>query len=172
MNHVKNVLFVMADQLRFDYLSCYGHPHLDTPNIDRLAQRGVRFTRAYAPSPVCGPSRASFYTGRTAFSHGSTWNLVPLPVGELTIGDYLKPLGYKTAVVGKTHMLPDREGMGRLGLNESTEVGMLVAHASFEPFERDDGLHPTPLLRKRGRALAYNDWLRDLGYGGGNPGNA
>ena len=171
MNHVKNVLFVMADQLRFDYLSCYGHPHLDTPNIDRLAQRGVRFTRAYAPSPVCGPSRASFYTGRTAFSHGSTWNLVPLPVGELTIGDYLKPLGYKTAVVGKTHMLPDREGMGRLGLNESTEVGMLVAHAGFEPFERDDGLHPTPLLRKRGRALAYNDWLRDLGYEGENPWN-
>ena len=56
-----NILFIMADQLRFDYLSCYGHPHLATPNIDRLAARGTRFTRAYVQSPVCGPSRMSFF---------------------------------------------------------------------------------------------------------------
>ena len=51
-----NVLFIMADQLRWDYLSCYGHPHVETPNIDTLAARGVRFTRAYVQSPVCGAS--------------------------------------------------------------------------------------------------------------------
>jgi cytochrome P450 len=50
-----NILFIMCDQLRWDYLSCYGHPHLHTPNIDRLAARGVRFDRAYVQSPVCGP---------------------------------------------------------------------------------------------------------------------
>ena len=54
---VKNILFVMADQLRADYLSCYGHPTLHIPNIDALAARGVRFSRAYVQAPVCGPSR-------------------------------------------------------------------------------------------------------------------
>ena len=60
----RNILFVMCDQLRWDYLSCYGHPKLHTPNIDALAAKGVRFTRAYVQSPVCGASRMSFYTGR------------------------------------------------------------------------------------------------------------
>lgn len=161
----------MADQLRWDYLSCYGHPHLATPNIDKLASKGVRFDRAYVQSPVCGPSRASYYTGRTVFSHGSTWNRVPLPIGELTLGDYLRPLGVKTAVVGKTHMAPDKDGMARLGLNGSTEIGMIVSQPGFDPYERDDGLHPTPLLRNKGGKLRYNDWLREQGYEGENPWN-
>ena len=62
MNDDTNILFIMCDQLRWDYLSCYGHPWLETPNIDRLAVRGVRFTRAYCQAPLCGPSRASFHT--------------------------------------------------------------------------------------------------------------
>ncbi|MGH1479843.1 MAG: alkaline phosphatase family protein [Geminicoccales bacterium] len=171
MSTVKNILFIMADQLRFDYLSCYGHPHLQTPNIDRLAARGLRFDRAYVQSPVCGPSRASFYTGRTVFSHGATWNRVPLPIGELTLGDYLRPIGVRTAVVGKTHMMPDKEGMARLGLNETTEIGCLISQPGFDPYERDDGLHPTPLLRNKGGKLRYNDWLREQGYEGENPWN-
>ena len=76
----------MCDQLRWDYLSCAGHPTLKTPNIDALAARGVRFTRAYVQSPICGPSRMSFYTGRYMHSHGSTWNGVPLKVGETDHG--------------------------------------------------------------------------------------
>lgn len=171
MSKIRNILFIMADQLRWDYLGCYGHPHLKTPNIDRLAARGVRFDRAYAQSPVCGPSRASFYTGRTVFSHGATWNRVPLPIGELTLGDYLRPLGVRTAVVGKTHMISDREGMARLGLNADTEIGMMIGEPGFDPYERDDGLHPTPLLRKKGGRLRYNDWLREQGYAGENPWN-
>ena len=171
MNKVKNILFVMADQLRWDYLSCYGHQHLHTPHIDRLASKGVRFNSAYVQSPVCGPSRSSAYTGRTVFSHGATWNHVPLPIGEWTLGDYLQPAGMRTAVVGKTHMAPDLEGMARLGLNQSTDIGLLVSHAGFDPYERDDGLHPTPLLKKRGRSLAYNDWLKEKGYEGENPWN-
>ena len=93
MSKVRNILFIMADQLRWDYLSCYGHPHLKTPHIDSIADKGVLFDSAYVQSPVCGPSRASYYTGRTVFSHGSTWNQVPLPIGELTIGDYMKKSG-------------------------------------------------------------------------------
>ena len=83
----RNILFIMCDQLRFDYLSCAGHPTLQTPNIDALAARGVRFTNAYVQSPICGPSRMSFYTGRYVRSHGSTWNMFPLRIGEQTEAD-------------------------------------------------------------------------------------
>ena len=132
MTKIKNILFIMADQLRWDYLSCYGHPHLDTPNIDKLASKGLRFDRAYVQSPVCGPSRASTYTGRTVFSHGATWNRVPLPLGELTLGDYLRPQGVTTAVVGKTHMVPDREGMARLGVEAGGDIGIKVSQPGFD----------------------------------------
>ena len=131
MDKIRNILFIMADQLRWDYLSCYGHPHLNTPNIDKLANQGVLFESAFVQSPVCGPSRASFYTGRTVFSHGSTWNQVPLPIGELTMGDYLRQVGIKTAVVGKTHMKPDTEGMERLGITKETEIGLIVSAVSY-----------------------------------------
>ena len=171
MSAVRNILFVMADQLRWDYLSCYAHPALETPHIDGLAARGVRFDRAYVQSPVCGPSRASYYTGRTVFSHGVTWNNVPLPIGEFTVGDYLRPHGIQTAVVGKTHMIQDKNGMARLGLTRDTEIGMIVAEAGFDPYERDDGLHPDYLLRLRGGTLNYNDWLRSHGYQSENPWN-
>ena len=78
MPAAKNVLWIMADQLRWDYLSCYGHPHLHTPHIDALAAKGVRFDAAFVQSPFCGPSRMSYYTGRYCRSHGATWNGFPL----------------------------------------------------------------------------------------------
>ena len=81
-------------------MSCNDHPTLHTPHIDTLAARGVNFTRAYYQSPVCGPSRMSFYTGRYMFCHGATWNNVPLSVGKWTMGDYLRPLGLRTVLVG------------------------------------------------------------------------
>ena len=59
-----NILFIIYDQLRFDYLGCAGRRHLKTPNFNRVAAAGMRFTRAYAQSPVCGASRMCFYTGR------------------------------------------------------------------------------------------------------------
>src|SRR3546814_18268478 len=91
MGKIRNILFIMADQLRADYLSCAGHPTLQTPHIDGLAKRGVRFERAYCQAPVCGPSRMSFYTGRYMTSHGAPYNAVPLRATELTLGDYLRP---------------------------------------------------------------------------------
>ena len=86
MAKVKNILFIMADQLRADYLSCYGHPHIWTPTLDALAERGVRFSNAFLNATVCGPSRMSYYTGRYVSSHGSTWNTVPLRAGEPDFG--------------------------------------------------------------------------------------
>ncbi len=156
----------MCDQLRADYLSCYGHAALDTPNIDRLAAMGTRFTRAYSQAPICGASRMSYYTGRYVFSHGATWNFVPLPVNERTLGDYLRPLGLRVAVVGKTHHEPDTDGMRRLGLSEFEEPGRSISQGGFEPYWRDDGLHPdhaTP------NDLPYNVHLRNKGFAGSNP---
>jgi arylsulfatase A-like enzyme len=167
---VRNILFIMCDQLRFDYLSCYGHPHLHTPNIDALAARGVRFTRAYVQSPVCGASRMSFYTGRYVQSHGASWNEIPLKVGEMTMGDYLRPLGRRTALVGKTHMRADIEGMERLGIDPASQIGVLVSECGFEPYERDDGLHGVgPDGRYDPMLPRYNAYLNEKGYGGANP---
>ena len=128
----KKILFIMCDQLRFDYLGCTGHPSIRTPNIDALAARGVRFDRTYVQSPICGPSRMSFYTGRYARSHGALWNEHPLRVGEMTLGDHLRPLGARTVLCGKTHMTADKEGMERLGIDASTGIGALVASEKIE----------------------------------------
>lgn len=161
-----NILFIMCDQLRWDYLSCYGHPHLQTPNIDRLAEQGVRFDRAYVQSPICGPSRAATYTGRYISSHGASLNFAPVPVGERFLGDYLAPLGVRTALVGKTHLKPDVDGMQLLGISPSSATGKRLAGGAFEPYWRDDGLHPND---QRSRETDYNRYLRAQGYEGDNP---
>jgi arylsulfatase A-like enzyme len=165
----KNVLFIMCDQLRWDYLSCYGHPRLHTPHIDGLAARGVRFTRAYVQSPVCGAARMSF-TGRYVQSHGASWNGFPLKVGELTMGDYLRPLGVDTVLAGKTHMQADTEGMERLGIDPDSIIGVRLAECGFDPYERDDGLHAIgPDGRYDPRLPRYNRYLNERGYAGDNP---
>jgi arylsulfatase A-like enzyme len=162
----KNILFIMCDQLRQDYLSCYGHPRLQTPNLDRLAARGVRFTRAYVQSPVCGPSRMSFYTGRYVHSHGASWNFVPLKAGEMTIGDHLRPLGVRSVLCGKTHMRADSSGMARLGIDPNSDIGVRISECGFDPFERDDGIHPYSGHDPHPR---YHDHLRAAGLDGDNP---
>lgn len=167
MAGVRNILFIMCDQLRADYLSCYGHPRLATPHIDRLAARGTKFTRCYAQAPVCGPSRMSFYTGRYVFSHGATWNFVPLAAGERTLGDYLRAAGLRAAVAGKTHATPDVAGIKRLGLDPDHGTGRLVAEAGFEPYARDDGIVPNHDVNER--TGPYNAFLKARGYAGTNP---
>ena len=130
----------------------------------------MRFTRAYVQSPVCGASRMSIYTGRYVQSHGAAWNGFPLKVGEMTLGDYLRPLGVRTALVGKTHMGADVEGMERLGIDPNSIIGVRVAECGFEPYERDDGLHGFgPDGRYDPRAPRYNRYLNDKGYAGDNP---
>lgn len=166
MAKARNILFIQCDQLRWDYLGCTGHPYLKTPHIDALAALGVNFTQAYVQSPLCGPSRMSFLTGRYVISHGATWNGVPLSVGERNIGDYLRPLGLRCALVGKTHMAADRQGLARLGVNPQSVEGILNAECGLEPFERDDGLWPDQLVDPN---YAYNRYLKRKGYDGENP---
>lgn len=166
MSTIKNIIWIMCDQLRRDYLSCYGHPNLKTPNIDRLAARGVRFDRAYVQSTICGSSRMSAYTGRYMRSHGSTFNNVPLRIGELTLGDHLREIGVRSVLVGKTHMEADAEGMERLGIDPDSVIGVLASECGFEPYERDDGLHPDGPYDPD---PAYDRYLRDQGFNAKNP---
>ena len=160
---VKNVLFIMCDQLRADHLSCAGHPHLETPHIDSLARRGVLFPRAYVQSGVCGPSRMSYYTGRYMMSHGATWNRVPLSAHEKTIGDFLRPTGIRVALAGKTHMLPDTEGLRRFGIEGGSALDALMRAGRFEELDRYDG-HSPP-----GEESGYAAYLRANGYQAEDP---
>lgn len=166
MNKPQNVLWIMCDQLRWDYLSCAGHPYLHTPHIDALAARGVRFTNAYVQSPFCGPSRMSSYTGRYCRSHGATWNGFPLRVGEPTLGDHLRRIGVRPVIVGKTHMVADTEGMDWLGIEPGSTIGVHISECGFEPWERDDGLHPYGPYSPN---PPYDEWLRSKGLNSGNP---
>ncbi len=158
-----NVLFVMADQLRWDHLGSAGHPFLKTPNLDALAARGVRFTNAFVNSGVCGPSRMSYYTGRYPISHGATWNRVPLSVGEVTLGEMLRGAGHTLALAGKTHVLPDTAGLARLQLEGGSELATLLERGGFVEVDRYDGHHPP------GDESGYPAFLRDHGYDGDDP---
>ncbi|MEM8750157.1 MAG: sulfatase-like hydrolase/transferase [Pseudomonadota bacterium] len=165
MAEKRNVLWIMADQLRWDYLSCYGHPHLHTPHIDGLAAKGVLFNRAYVNSTICGASRMSYYTGRYCHSHGATWNFIPLRIGEYTLGDHLRELDVRSMLVGKTHMIADTDGMEWLGIDPNSDVGVNHQQCGFEAFIRDDGLRA-----KRGPHYSeYDEYLRDNGFDADSP---
>ena len=107
-----NVIFILADDLGWGDLSCYGRPDYRTPNLDRLAAEGTRFTDAYSASAVCTPTRCAFHTGR--YPGRSKIGLIePLPAtnhqvglepGLPTISSLLKKSGYDTALLGKWHL--------------------------------------------------------------------
>ena len=166
----KNILFIMFDQLRWDYLSCAGHPTLHTPHIDRIAQMGVRFTRAYCQSPICGSSRMSTYTGRYPSSHGAQFNGFPLRVGEQTMADHLRRVGMDCWLIGKTHMVADAEGMARLGLEPDSLIGARQAECGFDVWVRDDGLWAEgPEVFYDQKRSPYNECLKSKGYEAENP---
>ena len=125
-----NIIFILADDLGSSDLSCYGQKRFKTPNIDLLAEEGMKFTQHYSGSPVCAPSRCSLLTGlHTGHSfirdndemseRGDVWSDLikyegqrPIPKNTLTIGKVLQEEGYKTAIVGKWGLgAPETEGI-------------------------------------------------------------
>ena len=100
-----NILFVMVDEMKWNVMSCAGHPVVKTPNLDRLAREGTRFATAYTVAPICTPSRYSFFTGRYAHVHGSTDNSTPPREPQLLLPSILKQSGYQTAISGKLHFI-------------------------------------------------------------------
>jgi len=120
-----NIVILFADDLGYGDLGCYGHPTIRTPNLDRMASEGMRFTDFYATAPVCTPSRAALLTGRFPVRSGMASDtrrvLFPnsaggLPANEITLAEALKGKGYATACIGKWHLgcrpqhLPTRHG--------------------------------------------------------------
>jgi arylsulfatase A-like enzyme len=116
-----NVVVILADDLGLRDLGCYGNPYFATPNIDRMAAEGTRFTNAYAACPVCSPTRASILTGRYPVRTGVTdWiagrpphergpiitprTATELKLSETTVAERLKAAGYRTASIGKWHL--------------------------------------------------------------------
>jgi len=100
-----NIVFVLADDHRYDFLGAAGHPWLETPNLDRLATEGVRFAQAFVTTSLCSPSRASFLTGQYAHRHGVVANeTTDLGADVPTFPQLLQVAGYRTAFVGKWHM--------------------------------------------------------------------
>ncbi len=121
-----NVILIYADDLGWAQSGAYGSNYYHTPNIDRMAENGIRFTNAYSAATVCSPARASLMTGKnparlniTDFIPGTRANIFPLtqpvmqqylPVEEFTLGNLFKEAGYKTAFFGKWHLSKEKFG--------------------------------------------------------------
>ena len=99
-----NFLFFIADQLRFDHLGCYGNRVVKTPHIDALAAKAWTCDNFYVASPICMPNRATLFTGRMPSVHGVRHNGIPLTLDAMTLTEMLRRSGYRTGLVGKSHL--------------------------------------------------------------------
>lgn len=155
-----NIIFILADDLSWSDLACYGHSHHETPNLDRLAKEGMRFTHAYAPAPICSASRAALLTGKTpARLHiefvtkdkPGTQKLdqqlqappypTDLPLDEVTMAEVLSQAGFHTAFFGKWHLNMHHRGY----LGWSPTHGPL--RQGFAEGDADFGGHPYAYLK-------------------------
>lgn len=100
----RNMIFILIDDMRYDSMSCMGHPFLKTPNLDKMVENGILFENAFVTTSLCSPSRASFLSGQYAHKHGVLNNSTLLPKGTPTFPIELQKAGYDTAFVGKWHM--------------------------------------------------------------------
>ncbi len=99
-----NFVFILADDVSWDDLGCYGNPGIKTPHLDRLAQEGLRFQNAYMVTSSCSPSRCSMITGRYPHNHGAPELHTELPLDQVTFPQLLRDAGYHTVLSGKNHM--------------------------------------------------------------------
>ncbi|MCB1990511.1 MAG: sulfatase-like hydrolase/transferase, partial [Geminicoccaceae bacterium] len=117
-----NVVVVLADQMRRDALGCAGNANLRTPNLDRLAERGVRFTAACATFPACVPFRFSLLTGEYAHSRNVPALGYRLSPAERTLGDALEAAGLATAYIGKWHLYSAYGVSGGMSLSQASRT--------------------------------------------------
>ena len=106
MSKRPNILYIMTDQHRADWLGCAGHKVVRTPHIDSLAARGTRMTQFHVTTPVCMPNRGAIFTGRYPSVNGLRHNGLPLPADANTFVDVMRTAGYHTATIGKSHLQP------------------------------------------------------------------
>ncbi|MDP6963633.1 MAG: sulfatase-like hydrolase/transferase, partial [Planctomycetota bacterium] len=166
-----NLLVIVADDMGYGDLSCYGSLQIPTPNLDSLAASGARFTDAYVSSSVCSPSRAGIMTGRNGSRFGYEHNLhlaknvtpefVGIPLGETIMPQYLQQLGYRTGLVGKWHLGESVDGHHPNNRGFDYFFGMLNGS---HPYWIRDGEHR---LERNGAAVKeiarpyLTDWFTD-----------
>lgn len=100
----RQVVFIMTDTTRKDMLGCYGNERMVTPNLDKMAEEGIRYTQAYTTQPVCGPARSAIFTGTFPHTNGMVTNCVPLGENVKTLGQRLSDKGIRCAYTGKWHL--------------------------------------------------------------------
>ena len=133
-----NILFILADDLGYGDLGCYGQKEIQTPHLDRLAKQGMRFTDCYAGSTVCAPSRCCLMTGmHTGHSRIRDNSFTPLAPEDVTVAEVLKKAGYTTGVIGKWGVgragstgIPTRQGFE----NFFGYLNQVYAHNYYPPF--------------------------------------
>jgi arylsulfatase A-like enzyme len=144
-----NVLLIIVDQWRGDTLGALGHPCVRTPNIDRLAAEGVSFTRHYAQSSPCGPSRASMLTGQYLMNHRVITNDTPTAAHRKTMSRFMREAGYEPALIGYTTTVPDPR----------------VAHSNDPRFTTNTIAEGWNIVRDfEGEREHYMAYLAGLGY--------
>ncbi len=145
-----NIVFITCDHLRSDFLGCAGHPVIQTPHIDFLAQRGTRFTQAYCPTPVCIPARQTIMSGYDSHHLGLTYYKegFEIPTRE-TLPRLLTRAGYQTKAVGKMHIYPERD------------------HHGFEMMTLCEEGRRLGITKGEHRGYGdYEQWLAEQGYAG------
>ncbi|MBI2480894.1 MAG: sulfatase [Planctomycetia bacterium] len=143
-----NVIVILADDLGYGDLACYGHPKFKTPHLDRMAAEGARLTQFNTPMPFCAPTRASLLTGRYPFRCGMNGNPAPdggpaadtlaLPDGEVTLAQLFKRAGYATGMVGKWHLGHKSPAQMPTGRGFDEYLGILYSN-DMRPVELIEG---------------------------------
>lgn len=165
-----NIIIILADDLGYGDLSCYGHPSIRTPNLDRMAAEGMRFTDFYSTAEVCTPSRAALLTGRYPIRSGMCndqyrvlrrTSIGGLPQSEITIAEALKKQGYSTCMVGKWHLgnyenVPDHHPLNHgfdyyFGLPHSNDMNPTekAPKGATSRLDQDPEWWASPLYRNR-----------------------
>ncbi len=154
-----NIVLILADDMGYADIGPHGCKDIPTPNIDRLAARGVRFTDAYANGPVCAPTRAALMSGRYQQRVGCEDNSRPLPAAVVTLPHRLKAAGYVTGMVGKWH-LGERAGLTPLDRGFDQFFGFLGGGHVYLPTENVKGEYAAPILRN-GEPVEETRYLTD-----------
>jgi len=158
-----NILLIYVDDLGFGDLGSYGHPVLQTPNIDSLAAEGLKFTSNYSPSGLCSPSRAGILTGRTPYRTGiKSW--IPEDSGvylrdhEVTLAEVLKDAGYATAHIGKWHLNSD---LGSRTEPQPTDQGFDYYYG-HNAYQLPHNHNPTNIYRNKTALPTQEGYTADL----------